>query len=120
VTDEDRARSRVDGLEVASVHLLEVRNERVHHRRPRVVAIAAEIPIRPIVRENEPVLLQGDEDRLGRAGEGGRVEGRLEAQAQAHGRQRRVALARRVCGRMNVGLLRACHREADGVKDRAS
>ena len=89
--------------------------------RPVRVRRAADVPVRAVVGEDHPVGLQRLEHDARLPREAGDVDVRLQPDAQAHRRQRRVVRARRVVPRrVDVRLPRPLGREAQRVVDHAA
>ena len=84
----------------------------------RVSCRAADEPVAAVVGDDHPVLLERVEHDARLAGERRHVEARLESQAQPHRREVGVGARRRVVRRrVQIGLLRLRHREAQRVVD---
>src|SRR3954454_17606422 len=74
---------------------------------PSVVDLAADVPVRPVVRDEHAVLLERGQDHPGLLAERGEVEPGLQAEAEAHGREGGILIAAGVVGgRRHVGRLR--------------
>ena len=89
--------------------------------RPVRVGRAADVPVRPVVGEDHPVRLQRLEHDARLPREAGDVDARLQPDAQAHRRQRRVVRRRRVvpCW-IDVRASRSLGREPERVVDDAA
>ena len=113
----DHQRRLVHRLEGARRHLLQLVDQR---QGPPGVRGAPEVPIRPVVGHDQPVVLHGPQDHLGLWGVGGDVEAGLEPEPGPHGWKVGVAgAAGLVPGRPEERRIGGLGRDADGVGDRA-
>ena len=107
----------VDDLEVGAGEAAEAVEVVV---RPARVGGAADVPGRAVVGQDHPVALERLEHDARLRREAADVEARLQPDAQAHRRERRVGrVARVVPGRIDEGAARLGRGEAERVVDRA-
>src|SRR5579871_1320539 len=115
LTRDDRP--RVHDLEVAPLDLPDLREPLLV---PARVGGARDEPVRAVVGDDHPVLLESVQDDLDLLGEARHVDLRLEPDPEPHGRKARVrAPAREVAGRAYVAALRLLHGEPESVLDRS-
>src|SRR5206468_11588429 len=112
-------RSLIDGVELRRRDRLQLADDGIASGGPPpVVRRAAEVPVGPVVRQHQAVVLEGTQDDLRVGAEARDVELGVEPETSAHRRITGATEPGIVAARPDVAV-RAVGREADGVGDAA-